>query len=123
MLKYILAVAVALGGVGFIAQEAAAKEVPIKQNCKQQCLQSACAAVGGNFAGHANGHYCENPAKSTSVVCKKDGTCVGYVPRQTPIGSRGGSLNNILNEADSESVTAEAKMVWYVITHHPIKIG
>ena len=82
MFKSVLAVAVTLGAVGFLAQEAAAGEVKIKQKCNSQCLRSACAATGGSFGSGDASSYCFNNSKGTSVVCSNDGTnCVGWVPR------------------------------------------
>jgi hypothetical protein len=108
MIKYIVAVAVALGAVGLLAQEAAAyQRVEIKQKCNSQCLQRACAANGGDFYSAGSDNVCWNTSKDITVVCDQKGNCRGYLPRQTPFGSRGGSLNDVLKGGAGAASTGQ----------------
>lgn len=79
--KFVVAAAVLSAAILAFVGAASATKVNIKQKCDYNCLQTACANVGGRFEGSAaNGYVCWNDAKGTTVSCYKS-QCTGTVPR------------------------------------------
>jgi hypothetical protein len=70
-----------------LAGPASAREVSISGTHSAAEIKATCAKVGGDYVEGGGGYGCENPAKSTSVMCR-DGKCTGFVPDRPAGGTR-----------------------------------
>jgi hypothetical protein len=62
---------------------AQAGQVKISGQYTPAQIKTACDKVGGNYSSGEEYYTCENPAKSTSVVCQRStSSCTGWVPRK-----------------------------------------